>query len=214
MALLLLLLLFVLLTIILIDRCFCSRESFLPFITNPQMANRDRFYLRTLNGAYVSVCYSCKGTNQNLTNQCAANLCVKDEPVATSIFTYETHRDGTFSVKTFDGHYWKRCENCFNRCPNIICADGINSNIQPSKFVLIKNGDNTVSIKTDTGRLLETQDCEQSCGEIIAALGVGANKTFTIEKIQSTTVTPIVKPIVKNTRGVASYAPMIIPFQE
>jgi hypothetical protein len=190
-------------------------ECFFPFITDPQLKEGDRFYLRTVNGKYVSVCFACKGLGQNLVNQCAANLCLKDEPVATSIFTYLPHRDGTFSVRTYDGRYWKRCENCFNRCPNIICADGINQNLAPAKFVLIKNGDSahTVSIKTDIERLFETQNCEQSCGEIIAAMGVGTNKQFRIEKLPETVKAWNQHTPHKRFR-MPSYAPIIIPFQD
>lgn len=191
-------------------------EEFFPFLTDPQLSNGDQFYLRTVNGQYVSVCYSCKPNDQNLYNQCSANLCIKSEPAATSIFTYEPHRDGTFSVKTYDGHYWKRCDNCFNLCPNIICADGVNANLQTSKFVLIKNDDSvkSVSIKTDTGRMFETQNCEQSCGEIIAAQGVGINKQFVIEKLPPPYTPPVRdrKPTKKFL--MPSYAPLIIPFQD
>jgi hypothetical protein len=167
-----------------------------------------------VNGEYVSVCYSCNPTKQNLTNKCSANLCLKTDPTKSSLFTYVKHRDGTFSVKTGEGKYWKRCSNCFESCPNIICADGINPNLQPAKFVLIKNGDNTVSIKTDTDRLMEMQECEQSCGRIVAALGVGINRQFIMEKVEPQHV------IYQRNRAptkkfvMPSYAPIIIPFQD
>jgi hypothetical protein len=191
-----------------------TRENFFPFLTNPQLDDGDQFYIRTTNGEYVSVCYSCQPTGQNLYNKCSANLCIKDEPVKSSVYTYVKHRDGTFSVRTVNGKYWKRCSNCFESCPNIICGDGINPNLQPSKFELIKNGDGTVSIKTDTGRLLELQECEQSCGRIIAALGVGINKQFVIEKIEAPQVSyeRDRKPTHKFVPP--SYAPLIIPFQD
>jgi len=190
------------------------REAFFPFLTDPQFDDGDQFYFRTVNGDYVSVCYSCSPVGQNLTNKCAANLCLKTDPVRSSIFTYLKHRDGTFSVRTIEGKYWKRCANCFESCPNIICADGINPNLQPAKFVLIKNGDNTVSIKTDTDRLLEMQDCEQSCGRIVAALGVGINRQFIMEKVEPQHVSYQRSRAPTKKFVAPSYAPLIIPFQD
>jgi hypothetical protein len=117
-------------------------------------------------------------------------------------------------VQTVEGKYWKRCDNCFERCPGIVCADGINPELQPAKFVLIKNGESLVSIKTDTGRLLEMQDCEQSCGRIVAALGVGLNRQFVIEKLPKPYEPPQrVRRPTKRFR-VPSYAPMTIAFQD
>ena len=189
-------------------------EHYFPFLTDPQMDPNDQFYLKTVNGEYVSVCHACAPVDQNLTNRCSANLCIKNDPVRSSIFTYIQHPDGTFSVKTIEGKYWKRCENCFERCPNIMCADGINEKLQPAKFVLIKNGDGTVSIETDTGRLFELQECDQSCGRIVAAQGLGLNKQFVIEKLPPPYQVPT--PHRKRTMRFIppSYAPMIIPFQE
>lgn len=189
------------------------KEKF-DFLQDPQMRNNDMFYLKTVNGEYISVCNSCSSTDQNLFNKCSANLCSKPNPVRSSVFTYIKHPDGTFSVKTIDGSYWKRCENCFEQCPNIICADGVNSNLQPAKFVLIKNGDGTISIVTDTGRLFELQECDQTCGRIISAQGAGINKQFTIEKLPPPYQVP--NPIrKKTTRFISpSYAPISIPYQE
>jgi hypothetical protein len=157
------------------------------------------------------------------------------------VFTYFPHRDGTFSVQTESGKYWKRCENCFERCPGIICADGVNPNLQPAKFVLIKNhsgtgaGDDgsghstihhvpgatgdvvsgpTVSIKTDTGRMLEMHECDQTCGRVVASLGVGLNRQFVIEKLPPPYEPPVrVRHPTKKFR-VPSSAPIIIPFQD
>ncbi len=71
----------------------------------------------------------------------------------------------------------------------------MNPNLQTHKFVLIKNGktqsndpdavDNTISIKTDNGRLLEVTDCNQSCGKIITALGLNSNSSFMVERIET-----------------------------
>lgn len=190
-------------------------EVEMPFLTDPQMHHGDLFYLKTVNDEYISVCFSCSPEDQNLNNKCKANLCVKDDPVRTSIFEFLKHRDGTFSVRSAaTGKYWKRCNNCFNLCPDIICADGVNPDIQPAKFVLIKNGDGTVSIKSDMGRLLELQHCAQSCGRIIASQGVGINRQFVMEKLPPP-YTPPVRVDRQPTKKFVppSYAPIIIPYQ-
>ncbi len=207
------LLIFVFLIFFIVIQLLPLRECF-PFLTEPQLSYGDQFYLKTVNNEYVSVCHACSPTNQNLENKCSANLCLKLDPVRSSIFTYISHPDGTFSVQTIEGKYWKRCEFCFEQCPNIICADGVNKDLQPAKFVLIKNGDGTISIETDTGRLLELQECDQSCGRIIAAQGVGQNKQFVIEKLPPQYYPP--NPIRKQTTKfvMPSYAPMIILYQE
>ena len=204
-------------------QCITLEGFEFPFLMKPHLSNGDKFYLKTRNGEYVSVCFTCHSKGQNLLNKCSANLCLKKEPTATSIFEYLPHRDGTFSIRTFEGKYWKRCEFCFDRCPNIICADGVNGDLQPSKFVLIKNGGDgsgdgsgdgaeSISIKTDTGRLLETQECEQTCGKIISAIGVGNNSEFIIEKLPHPYVPPqrVREPTKKFV--MPSYAPLIIPF--
>lgn len=186
-----------------------------PFLTNPQMHYKDRFYLKTVNGEYISVCFSCTPSDQNLDNQCKASLCVKDVAVRSSIFEYLPHRDGTFSVRSeANGKYWKRCDNCVDLCPNIICADGENPDLQPAKFVLIKNGDGTVSIKTDMGRMLELQDCAQSCGRIVASQGLGINRQFVIEKLPPPYSPPERLNRAPTKKFIApSYAPISIPFQ-
>ena len=119
-------------------------------------------------------------------------LCVRDAPYITSQFIYHTHRDGTFSLETSDGKYWKRCAQCIHNCPHVICADGINRNLQTHKFVLIKNRDtnDSISIKTDNGRLLEVTECDQTCGKVITALGLNQGDTFTIEKVISPVIAP------------------------
>jgi hypothetical protein len=187
------------------------------FLSNPQLQRGDEFYLRTVDGDYVSVCQSCEPTDQNLTNRCKASLCLKANPVRSSVFTYLPHRDGTFSVQTTSGKYWKRCENCFERCPGIICADGVNVNLQPAKFVLIKRSDVSgplISIKTDTGRMLEMHECDQSCGRVVASLGVGLNRQFVIEKLPPPYKPPVrVRQPTKKFRAPSS-APTIIPFQD
>lgn len=190
-----------------------------PGLKPPNMQRGDQFYLKTINGEYVSVCGSCAPVDQNLVNKCSRNLCLKENPVRSSVFTYIPHPDGTFSVQTVEGKYWKRCANCFERCPGIVCADGVNPNLQPAKFVLIKNGEQppevaTVSIKTDTGRLLEMHDCEQSCGRIVASLGVGLNRQFVIEPLPPPYTPPERVRAPTKKWHVPSYAPMNIAYQE
>jgi hypothetical protein len=139
-------------------------SSDFPFLTQPHIDNGDKIYIKTLDGKYLSSCV-CKTNDANIKNACTRTLCIKDEPLLSSQFTFYKHSDGTFSIETYDGKYWKRCAECINSCPHTICADGINPNLQTHKFVLIKNGktqtndptavDNTISIKTDNGRLLE-----------------------------------------------------------
>lgn len=184
-------------------------------LMKPNLVKGDQFYLKTVNDEYVSVCASCSPIDQNLENKCSRNLCVKPNAVRSSVFTYIPHRDGTFSVRTVEGKYWKRCANCVELCPGIVCADGVNPRLQPSKFVLIKNGDelNSISIKTDTGRLLELHDCSQSCGRIVAALGVGLNRQFVIEKLPPPYQAPqrVRRPTKRFTPP--SYAPISIGFQ-
>ena len=167
-------------------------SSDFPFLTQPHIDNNDKIYIRTADGKYLSSCV-CSTIDDNLNNNCSRTLCLKDEPLLNSQFVFHKHSDGTFSLETYDGKYWKRCAECINGCPNVICADGINPNLQTHKFVLIKNGktqtndptaiDNTISIKTDNGRLLEVTDCNQSCGKIITALGLNSSSSFIVERI-------------------------------
>ncbi len=149
----------------------------------PNIKDGDKFYLKTIDGKYVSVCKNCRPNDTNLNNLCSSVLCLKDEPFLSSIFTFKTHRDYRFSVQTMFGTYWKRCRQCLQFCPDTICADGINKNLRTHKFILIKNRNKSISIKTDTGRLLEVSDCNQNCGKIIASIGSGRNQDFFIQKI-------------------------------
>lgn len=184
------------------------------FLTNPQLDRNDEIYIRTANDEYVSVCNGCEPIDQNLTNKCTKSLCLVLEPNRGSVFTYEPHNDGTFSLKTLTGHYLKRCANCFERCPNVICADGINPKLQEAKFVLIKHGNNGISIKADTGRLLEINECGQSCGRVLAALGVGVNSEFRIEKLPPPYNPPQRQRKQTKKFLVPSYAPIMIPYNK
>lgn len=154
-----------------------------PFLMKPHLSNLDVIYLKTSNGKYITSCSGCQQIGGNISNNCKKMLCVKDIPYLSSQFTYHKHRDGTFSFETTDGRYWKRCARCVPGCPDSICSDGINSNLQTHKFVLIKNRNGTVSIKSDNGRLLETTECNQTCGKIVTALGLNHSTEFTIDAI-------------------------------
>ena len=168
---------------------FQTIEQF-SFISKPHIDDKDTVYVKTLDGKYITSCDSCFPIDANIDNRCSKTLCLKDEPYITSQFIYHTHRDGTFSLETADGKYWKRCAECISLCPHVICADGINPNLQTHKFVLIKNNDNqnSISIKTDNGRLLEVSDCNQTCGKIITALGLNSSSNFIAEKVISPVV--------------------------
>ena len=192
------------------------RESF-AFITDPQLSSGDRIYIRTANDEYLSVCRDCQPVDQNLTNKCSASLCLVTQPTRASVFEYHPFDDGTFALKTSTGKYLKRCANCFERCPNVICADGINPTLQEAKFVLIKTDDgrNGIAIKADTGRLLEINECGQSCGRVLAALGVGQrNSQFRIEILPPPYQPPVRQRQQTKKFLVPSYAPISIGYTE
>jgi len=160
------------------------REAF-DFLAQPQLKRGDRFYLRDANGYYVSVCSGCQPQNQNLRNQCSSLLCMLREPIKGSVWIYEPHDDGTCSIKSEPtGLYWKRCNNCVQDCPNIICSDGVNGRLQPAKFELIKPTRNTniIAFRTDIGTFLDINQCDQQCGKVVSGVG-GLNATFRVEII-------------------------------
>lgn len=177
------------------------------FISDPQLKRGDRFYIKTIGGGYVSVCSDCQPIDQNLKNQCASVLCVKPKPLQGSVWVYQQHDDGTFSViSDVTGLAWKRCNNCVENCPNIICSDGINSKLQSAKFELVKLGSNRVSIKTDIGTYLDLNECSQQCGKVVSGVGSGI---FILE--------PLPRRSLKNAKQTAivpvkSYAPIVIPY--
>jgi hypothetical protein len=195
---------------------FYSFESF-DFLNNPQMEPFQRFFLKTANNEYVTVCGECEPNSQNLKNLCKSLLCLKKYPTRASVFIYHPHRDGTFSVQSeLSGLFWKRCNNCVNLCPNVICGDGINKNLQASKFVLIKtpgHAGDSVEIKTDLGRVLELTECNQQCGRVLASLGVGLNKQFFIEKLPNRhQQSPIIPDTPITIVNQPFYAPINIPY--
>lgn len=155
-----------------------------PFLSQPHLTDGDKIYIKSQNNEYITSCPNCLPLDANISNRCTNTLCMKDVPYMSSQFTYRPHRDGTFSLETIDGKYLKRCAECVPMCPHTICSDGINPNLQTHKFVLIKNMDGTISIKTDNGRLFEITECKQTCGKIITALGLNISNDFVIEKVQ------------------------------
>jgi hypothetical protein len=177
-----------------------SVENFsFPFLAKPHLTDGDTIYIKTIDGKYITSCAACFPNDANIDNRCKKTLCLKDVPYITSQFIYHRHRDGTFSLETAHGKYWKRCSECIQNCPHVICSDGINPNLQTHKFVLIKNRDNidSISIKTDNGRLLEVTDCDQSCGKVVTALGLNASNTFVLERVIAPVITPHKKPELK-----------------
>lgn len=168
-----------------------------PFLTKPHLTDGDSIYVKTSDGKYITSCNACFPRDANIENRCTKTLCLRDEPYIGSQFIYHRHRDGTFSLETSEGFYWKRCAECIQNCPHTICADGINPNLQTHKFVLIKNRDETISIKTDNGRILEITDCDQTCGKVVTALGLNQSNTFIVEKIIVPVVAREKKPELK-----------------
>ena len=58
-----------------------------PVVTRePNMKKGDKFYVKTLNGKYVSMCFNCQPNKQDLNNLCDSVLCLKDEPYLSSVF--------------------------------------------------------------------------------------------------------------------------------
>lgn len=190
-----------------------SMESF-SFLAKPHLVDGDAIYIKTSNGKYLTSCDACFPKDANIDNRCSSTVCLRDIPYQKSQFIYHKHNDGTFGLETVDGKYWKRCAKCIPLCPHTICSDGINPNLQTHKFVLIKNndGNETISIKTDNGRLLEVTDCNQTCGKIITALGLNLGNNFMIEKV----ISPIaIYPVKKEHKKVsfAKHLPREFPEQ-
>jgi hypothetical protein len=183
------------------------------FLTNPQLIRGQRFLIRTINGEYLTSCRDCKPNDQNLTNKCSSVLCLSKYPLNSSVFVYEPYRDGTFSIRIdASGKYWKRCTNCVDLCDHIICTDGINPTLQSAKFVLIKNFDsNTISIKCDNGALIEINNCDQSCGKVVAAIGLGINSQFIIEPLAANKSIQQYQSN-QNQNQIAPYAPKSLHF--
>ena len=171
----------ILLLSIIILRCNTIVENFY-FLTNPQIEDGEKIYIKTQDGKYWTL-NRCVNKDANLKNLCKTMISLTDDPYLSSQFTFHKYNDGTFSLETYSGLYLKRCAGCVHNCPHAICGDGINPNLQTHKFVLIKNRDDSISIKTDNGRLLDVTECDQSCGKVITAIGLTESSRFLVEKI-------------------------------
>lgn len=165
-----------------------------PFLKNPQMQQGDEFLLKTPDGRFLTSCGNCY-PGVNLDERCSRYLCVRKYPYQSSVFTFHKHRDGTCSIETVTGKFWKRCIRCGELCHDVICADGVNKKLQNSKFVLIKNANGTVSFKTDTGRILELCNCNDTagCGKLVCSLGVGKETEFILEKLPKRFPDPVLQ---------------------
>ena len=141
--------------------------------------------LMTLDGQYLSVCTSCSPYNANIKNLCSSLLCLTKYPLHSSVFKYHSFLDGRFALETNEFKFWKHCDKCIHDCKGAICADGINKNLKTHKWILIKNGDNdhTVSIKSNTGRIVQRCDCSQSCGSIMCTMGLAGFEKFKVIKV-------------------------------
>lgn len=159
------------------------------FYRDPVMSDGDKFMLRTLDGQYVSVC-KCKPMFANIDNKCSSMLCLTRVPLQSSVFTYHWWRDGRFSVETNEFKYWKHCDDCVHECRGTVCSDGINDKLRTHKFHLIKHQDGTISIRTNSGRIIQRCDCDQSCGKVLCTMGLRESEHFIVEKIQPGPVEP------------------------
>lgn len=177
-------LLLILLSVLVFDYFIQIREPF-SFITLPHLKHGDQFMLKTLDGQYMSVCNNCSPHDANIKNLCSSLLCLTRYPFRSSVFTYHQFRDGRFAIETYDFKFLKHCDTCVHECRGSICADGINKNLKTHKWFLIKNADehNSISIKSNNGRIVQRCDCNQSCGTILCTMGLGGNERFIVEKI-------------------------------
>jgi len=155
------------------------------FITPPVLNDGDQFMMKTLDGQYVSVCSKCHPYDANINNLCSSLLCLTKVPFRSSVFTYRHFRDGRFAIETHEFKFWKHCDLCVHDCKGSICGDGINKDLKTHKWILIKNADehNSISIRSNTGRMVQRCDCSQTCGKILCTMGLGGNERFIIEKV-------------------------------
>lgn len=186
----------VIITIIVMVICgilYKNKKEYFDFITAPEMNDGDKFMLVTLDGQYLSVCKKCSPYNANINNLCSSLLCLSKYPVQNSVFTYHSFLDGRFAIETNEFKFWKHCDNCIHDCKGAVCADGINKNLPTHKWILIKNGDsdNSISIKSNTGRMIQRCDCSQTCGSIMCTMGLQGNEKFKVEKVLDVPPPPI-----------------------
>lgn len=184
------------------------------FIKEPRISHKDKFYIKTIDGKYLTSCSWCIPIDANIENKCTRVLCLTDVPYRSSQFMYHRHRDGTFSLETFDFKWLKRCSQCLHGCDHIICADGLNPTLQTHKFVLIKNRDGTVSIKTDNDRLMEVTECNQTCGRVITAMGLNHHTTrFNLEMLPKEKLDPRIYETPDDGKGPRFEIPLPFPYQ-
>ena len=169
-----------------------EKKELFSFITPPNLKDGDKFMLKTLDGQYVSICNNCSPYDANIKNLCSSLVCLTRYPLKSGVFTYHRFRDGRFGIETYEFKYWKHCDTCVHDCRGSICADGINKNLKTHKWFLIKNADqyNSISIKSNNGRMIQRCDCSQDCGKILCTMGLGGNEKFIVEKIDSGPVEP------------------------
>jgi hypothetical protein len=166
-----------------------------PFMTEPQIEKGEEFFIKTLDGRYISACSGCL-PNVNLKNRCSYYLCANKYALQSSVFKMHKHIDGFVSIETIFGEFWKRCSGCVEFCHDVICADGKNKNLGICKFHVIKNRNGTVSFRNDMGRLLELCPCgdEDKCGKLMCSLGAKQENTqFIIEFVPKTEPDPILQ---------------------
>lgn len=163
-------------------------RGFLPnfqFFSSPVLNNGDKFMLKTDDDQYVAVCKTCKPMDQNINNLCSSLLCLVRYPVKSSVFTYHSFRDGRVALETNDYYFWKHCDTCVHECKGAVCADGINKNLPTHKWYIIKHPDQTITIKSNTGRVIQRCNCGQSCGRILCTMGLAGFEKFKVEKVIS-----------------------------
>ena len=172
-----------------------NKEKFaLQFLTEPVMNDGDKFMLVTMDGQYVSVCDKCSPNDANINNLCSSLLCLTKYPYQSSVFTYHKFLDGRFAIETNTFNFWKHCDNCVENCKGAVCGDGINKALATHKWFLIKNddADHTISIKSNTGRMVQRCNCSQTCGEILCTMGLSNNEKFKVQKVLNVPPPPVV----------------------
>ena len=181
-------LVFIIIAIIGVCLIICKTQTMenFPFIPQPILKDGDQFMLKTLDGQYVSVCDKCAPYDANIENLCSSLLCLTKYPLKSGVFTYHQFRDGRFAIETYNFTFWKHCDKCILDCKGSVCGDGINKKLKTHKWILIKNADehNSISIKSNTGRMIQRCDCSQTCGTILCTMGLRGNEKFIVEKVK------------------------------
>lgn len=181
-----LLVVFVLIVTGIMIKRFWSKQKIeqFEFLIQPYLKTGDQVMFKTISGMYVTACNNCEPYG-DIDNKCSYVLCLRDQPYNTSIFTLHKHEDGRWSIETAYGKFFKRCQKCIPTCDGAICADGINSNLRTHKFHLIKSGNGTIRWKSDNGRFIESCPCDQTCGKLMCASGLGGDVDFQVEFIKT-----------------------------